>query len=138
MKSALPLFLCIFFIACEKETIEPAPTDQRTEVGTWKIVPVGNPGDTYSFKLWTSEDEYDTLISGLVSDGAVNIALISGMQYDITYRDTALIGVHYVIENEGTPQADTISINYFWHQIIHRDAGYSPVSYTDSIPATSY
>lgn len=134
MKSTLPLLIAILFSACQKdESIEPVPTE-REKVGTWVIVPVGNPQDQYAYKIFSDEDSlYNVLKSGIVSDGGFSISLYRGREYSLWYRNTHGDTVFYDREEDGIIYIDTV---VYWHKSVFRQAesGY----FVDSIPATIY
>lgn len=129
------LLALLILSSCQKEESQPMPSGERKQVGVWRIVPTGNPADTFSYYFTCSPDSlYGVYKAGRVQDGAIEIKMFEGCFYSVGYRRLCDTVFYPVIPPDSLPSDTAI----YCHSFVHHDARYTPVNFTDSIPATLF
>jgi hypothetical protein len=129
----IALLLFTTLLSCEKEKQAEPAGSASSQTGTWRIYAVGNPQDSFTFKIWSSVDTlYNVEIKGIVSGGPVSIPMYSGNFYQIGYRNTTCDSI-MSIDEHGDTTYSTYCIKLIEHQ-----GSYSQQDFIDSIPATIY
>lgn len=130
------LLALLILSSCQKEENDPVTSGERKEIGTWRIVPTGNPADTFRYYFTCSPDSlYGVYKAGRVQDGAIEIKMFEGCFYTVGYRDHIGDSIFSVEVDTANHPLDTMVL---WHRFVHHDARYTPVNFTDSIPATLF